>query len=90
MKKKILLLIKDFKSLAALSLTTITASPVFGQSTTAYEVANCNANFLSCSAGGYAAPIGDLGGSFLELVVIGTLIAVISLGYFMFRRKAFS
>lgn len=65
----------------------LTALPVFGQSKTAYEVANCNASFLSCSAVGYAAPIGDLGGSSLELAAVILFVLAISLGLVAGMKK---
>lgn len=76
-----------FQKRATLSLSTIVASPVFAQSQKAYETAACNASFLGCSGGAVAAPIGDLGSSFLELAIIGTLITVISVSFSLAKRK---
>ena len=56
----------------------VSSNQVAAQSARAYEVANCNASFKGCSGGGSGAPIGDLGGSGLELIALALIAGAIA------------
>ena len=56
----------------------LSSSHLAAQSARAYEVANCNASFKGCSGGGSGAPIGDLGGSGLELIALALIAGAIA------------
>lgn len=67
-------------SISALSATSYATfmGAAFAQSANAYNNANCNASFLSCSGGGSAAPFGNLGSGGLETMLIAAVIAIFS------------
>lgn len=73
-------------ALVALVVTGGTANKGLAQSAQAYERANCNASFQSCSGGGSGAPIGDLGGSTAELAVIAAVVLML-VGWSAWRRR---
>ena len=67
------------KQIAAGILLMTLAAVTHAQSDTAFEKANCNASFLqSCSSGGAAAPMGLLGESPMEVVLLA-LVGVLTI-----------
>ena len=62
----------------AAGIGTLGAGSALAQSSRAYVRANCTASFLTCEGGGSAAPIGDLGGSGLEMAALAAVLGLVA------------